>query len=266
MPTVVCTTVHKKNIKELSLLKEFLIEKRVERWQFQIGRPMGNLLYHPELVFGVEDIEELVNFCHYAMKEGGIIIDLADCIGYYSLKDVELRKQSHKGSDGVWHGCAAGKEVLGIRANGDISGCLSIRNDNYIEGNVRERSLTDLWTRQSAFAWNRELTKDKLINFCAKCQYGSACLGGCSGTKITMHNCTTYNDHCLFKVTVDHVAKDADKMSDVGELVALSRKFISSKDYQFADVFLKRALEIQPSNMESEELYRQIKSKREEVR
>jgi hypothetical protein len=142
-------------IKELPLLKKLFIERGVERWQFQIGRPMGNLNHYPELILCAEDIEGLVNFCHEAMKEGEITIDLADCIGYYSLKDVELRKRSHRDSDGVWRGCGAGKEVIGIRANGDISGCLSIRDDNFIEGNIRKIPLADLWARRGAFAWNR---------------------------------------------------------------------------------------------------------------
>jgi radical SAM protein with 4Fe4S-binding SPASM domain len=250
MPTVACTTVNRKNLKELSSLKNFLIDRNVEQWQLQLGMPMGNLLHYPELILSPDDLVELIDFCHNTMKEGRIIICLADCIGYYSLKDVEIRKYSSKGSDGIWQGCPAGKRVVGIRADGCITGCLSIRDDNFIEGNIRQTPLPEIWNRPDAFAWNRDLSKDKLTGFCGSCQYGSKCLGGCSGSKITMHNCVTRNEHCLFKVTVDRVAEDADKINDVDELLTSSHKYISSKDYQFADVFLRRALELQPFNME----------------
>lgn len=250
MPTVVCTTVNKKNIKELSRLKDIIYERGVQRWQFQIGNPMGNLLKNSELLLPREGIEELVNFCHDTMKEGRVVIDIADCIGYYSKKDIELRKMSQQSSDGVWRGCGAGKTAVGIRANGDIYGCLSIRDDKYTEGNVRIKSLCEIWSKPDAFAWNRKMSGDQLTCFCAECQYGPICLGGCSGSKIIINKSITHNDQCLFKVMVDKEREKARKMNVLKELISATRTFIDRKEYQFADVYLKRALEIEPKNIE----------------
>lgn len=250
MPTVVCTTVNKRNMNELELLSEYLKERSVQRWQFQIGRPMGNLLRYPELILQPNDIVDLINFCYDTMKKGDIVIDLADDIGYYSLKDTELRKQSSDDSDVMWQGCGAGKTVVGIRANGDISGCLSIRDRNFIEGNVRQTSLFELWTKPGAFAWNRDFSEDKLTGFCGKCQYRCACLGGCSGTKITMHNCLSHNDHCIYKVCLEREIKAAETISNVDDLINLGRKYADAGELQLADSHLQRALTLQQKNTE----------------
>lgn len=206
MPTVACTAVNKKNIQELAQVKRYLIERGVEQWQFQIAVPMGNMSHHPELVISPNDLVTVLDFCYDTMKEGRITVCLADCIGYYSIKGREIGRYADGEADGIWRGCPAGKRVVGIRANGDISGCLSIREDSFIEGNVRDASLVEIWSRPGAFAWNRGLAKETLTGFCSTCQYGAICLGGCSSTKLAMHHCITHNDYCLYNV----IAKQKD--------------------------------------------------------
>jgi MoaA/NifB/PqqE/SkfB family radical SAM enzyme len=140
MPTVVCTSVNKLNFPELPELKKLLYEKKVQRWQFQIASPMGNLLDNPELICAMDEADKLIDFTYEVMQENKIIVDLADDIGYFNIKENEIRKQSFNVERPltIWSGCQAGKCVMGIRANGDISGCLSIRDSNFIEP-VRKR-------------------------------------------------------------------------------------------------------------------------------
>lgn len=44
----------------------------------------------------------------------------------------------------------AGCKAVAIESNGDVKGCLSLQNERFIEGNIRERSLKDIWTDKKA--------------------------------------------------------------------------------------------------------------------
>ena len=70
MPTVICTSVNNRNFPELPAMKKLLYEKKVDRWQFQIASPMGNLLDHPGLICKMEEADELINFTYDVMQEG----------------------------------------------------------------------------------------------------------------------------------------------------------------------------------------------------
>ena len=206
MPISVNTSVNKRNIGELPALKEILINNNVKYWQFQIARPMGNFLKHPDLVMDRDQIQELIDFAYENTKKNDIYIQLGDDIGYYDPKQDAVFKHAHPTIQDrcCWTGCNAGKTVLGIRANGDIYGCLSIRDEHFSEGNVRETRLTELWTRPGAFAWNREMAKEKLTGFCAKCRYARQCLGGCAGSKLTFCHSLGENTYCSYRIPVSY--------------------------------------------------------------
>ncbi len=66
----------------------------------------------------------------------------AHCFGYHS----KLLPDSN-----TWKGCTAGISSLGITSNGGVAGCLSMGNNRFIEGNVRERSIIDIWKDPNSF-------------------------------------------------------------------------------------------------------------------
>ena len=49
----------------------------------------------------------------------------------------------------------------------------------FIEGNLRERPLADLWRDETTFAYNRGFSTDLLDGRCRGCEHGAACRGGC---------------------------------------------------------------------------------------
>lgn len=73
---------------------------------------------------------------------------------------------------------------LGIRYNGDIVGCLSIREPQFTEGNIRARSVIDIWNDPNSFAWCRHFSLDKMTGFCKTCVYAEKCLGGCANMRL----------------------------------------------------------------------------------
>jgi radical SAM protein with 4Fe4S-binding SPASM domain len=252
MSTVVCTSVNKMNLPEFPRMYDIILEKKVQRWQFQIASPMGNLLEHKELIIEPREVDDLIDFTFDVASKGHVIVDLADDIGYYNTKISEIRKlgSTDKDTFTVWAGCNAGKCVLGIRANGDISGCLSIRDPDFIEGNIRDVPLAEMWTSPDAFSWTRKLTKSQLRGFCVKCQYGRYCLGGCTGAKITLSGDLYDNKYCSFRLEIEREADRVSSMTDTADLIAMANKSIADEGYQWAEVYLSRAIELDPGNIE----------------
>ncbi len=95
-----------------------------------------------------------------------------------------------------WKDCYAGKNVLGIQSNGNIKGCLAL-SDKFIEGNIRERSIKDIWNDPNAFAYNRKFKFEDLGKNCKKCKYGKECKGGCITRSSSMTG-IPHNDPCCF--------------------------------------------------------------------
>jgi radical SAM protein with 4Fe4S-binding SPASM domain len=52
-------------------------------------------------------------------------------------------------------------------------------DERFIEGNLREKSLREIWEDPDAFAYNRRFTTDQLTGKCASCPRGDVCAGGC---------------------------------------------------------------------------------------
>ncbi|MDR0900458.1 MAG: SPASM domain-containing protein [Methanobrevibacter sp.] len=110
-------------------------------------------------------------------------------MGYYSNKELRTNPSKFNTLDyQLWDGCKAGIHSFGILYNGDIVGCTSFRNREYIEGNIRERTLRDIWKDNGHFLWRRNMSKDKLSGECGVCEYGSKCLGGCPYIRFSMDN------------------------------------------------------------------------------
>lgn len=182
------TTITKKNIDSLNELKYFLISEGVKCWQVQIGLPMGNLSKHTDWLLDPEQINTIIDYCYEVSQEGKINIFPADCIGYYSEKQTEIYKRS-LGVDniGEWDGCSAGISSFGLLHNGDILGCTSIRDKKFIEGNIKEKSLKEIWNDPNSFSWRRNFKKEDLKGDCVECKYSEKCLGGCTNTRLSMN-------------------------------------------------------------------------------
>lgn len=254
MSSSIVTCINKDNIEELPQLKKLLVEKGVYSWQVQVACPMGNLLDNLHLIIQPEQVDTIIDFAYETNKEGKILVYIADCVGYYNQKEVEIRKMLSRKNDsyygGYWNGCHAGKYSFGIRCTGDIIGCTSIRDDSYVEGNVRNISLPAIWESKDAFAWNRQFTKERLEGFCRHCQYGAYCFGGCSNLKITMSKSLYENKYCSFRVAVEKEMETINKITDIDKLIAAGKKYTEKGDYQFAEKYFIKALELEPNNQD----------------
>lgn len=174
------TTVMKANINLLKEIEETICKYEPTSWLIQVGSAMGRLGRYPELVAEPQDIPRVIDYICEAKKRNKVHISVGDNVGYFSDDEEELRTNTRTGKVHDFCGCFAGCLVVGIESNGNVKGCLSLQDDRFIEGNVRNESLADIWTKKGNFAYTRDFDIKNLEGHCKECDYGEICRGGCS--------------------------------------------------------------------------------------
>ena len=182
------TTVHKMNFHDLTNIKDFIIKENVN-WQIQGATPIGR--FPKELVLSDEEYYSLGLFIFAMQKklaEKKISVIGAHNLGFHSKVIPNLSTYPE------WNGCYAGKTVLGIQSNGNIKGCLAL-SDKFVEDNIRNRSIKDIWSDPESFAYNRKFKIGELGENCQGCKYGKTCKGGCT-TRSSSLTGIPHNDPC----------------------------------------------------------------------
>lgn len=192
-PSIV-TTVHKLNFSQLPKIRNLLIQHGVYYWQIQYADLIGRM--PKEAMITEAQYWDMAKFIYETQTEYKCQIDVtgADATGYMS--------DFSRSIQGQWYGCHAGMKVLGIGSDGSIRGCLSQQRDEFIEGNVRERSLIDLWNDPNAFEYNRHFDCSMLSGYCKDCIYASICKGGCSiaASASADGKYCRCNPYCLYRI------------------------------------------------------------------
>lgn len=251
MNATAITTVNKMNLGELDRLKKELVDRGVREWQVQMGCPMGNMAEHDNLVMEPADMDRIIDLAYRCMQESSIRVNLGDCVGYYSLKEIELAGNSREGA--YCRQCTAGKDTFGILHNGDILGCTSIRNPEFMEGNVRNTPLKEIWENPNSFAWSRAMRKEDLQGFCKVCRFGDDCLGGCSNSRLTMGGSIyAENRYCSYLQAAQKRIRIFEEMQDIDELAAMGRSFTQKGYWQLAETALGIALRRKGPDRDSE--------------
>ena len=237
------TTLSKRNMGNLEALKEQLIAMGVGSWQVQLGLPMGNMSDHADWILRPEEIDDVIDFCFETSLEGRIRIYPADCIGYYDVKEQAVRQKSYQTDQTLWNGCNAGIRGFGLLHNGDIIGCTSVRDRQFVEGNLRQRSLEDIWTDENSFSWRRQMHKEQLSGNCKRCVYGSRCLGGCTNTRLTtQHTIYGENHYCTYNNYLKRLAASVQKETDIPSLMERAEKAVHQGEIQEAAFIAERII------------------------
>lgn len=156
----VITTVTNRNFSELDDIFGFLAGLPVSAWMIQLGLPEGRMKM--ENFIGKEMVRILSNKILDWQKKsfGAMEVIPDDCFGYaHPMRDII-----------PWKGCHAGKDLITILSNGDVTGCPTMFMN--VCGNIRENKLSDIW--------NGDKMNDFRINLpkCDVCD-GKVCGGGC---------------------------------------------------------------------------------------
>lgn len=160
----VVTCVTRKNIGQLTQIKEYLMGAGVKAWRLFTVFPVGRAAQDPDMQLSPEQYRGLMDFIVACRKEGSIRASYG-CEGF--LGPYEGKVRDHLFS------CQAGLSIASVRVDGAISGCTSIRA-SYSQGNIYQDDFVEVWEKR--FGLFRDHTPFK-TGPCASCKWWKKCLG-----------------------------------------------------------------------------------------
>jgi len=185
IPVIVITSVHKMNLKELPLLRDVLFNRNVF-WEIQVTDVAGR--FPKKYLLDEKEFYSVGEFIYETQKmhpSGKKFVNGAHDMGYHSrvLPDITGLEE--------WNGCLAGVSLIGIESNGGVKGCSALTT-RFVEDNIRNRSIMEIWNDPDSFLYNRRFKPRDLKGFCKDCVYNNTCKGGCLETSFM----TTGYVHC----------------------------------------------------------------------
>jgi radical SAM protein with 4Fe4S-binding SPASM domain len=195
VPVSAITTLTRHNLYHLPALARQLVGHGI-RWQVQIASPNGGRMGPGDLLTPLEFYwaGAWLNLARH--KYDWTVLPVA---GAHDLGHHSARLGSVLPPGCAWEGCTAGLDTLGIQSHGGVKGCLSLP-DRFVEGNIRQRPIAELWHDPKAFALNRHFRPELLSGYCASCPYGPACRGGCSDLAQASSGSPYENAYCFRRI------------------------------------------------------------------
>ncbi len=192
------------NLNELDDIRQVLLDVGCNLWRIQMTTHTGRM--PKDFVLSLENYPKLIDKILEYKKDNTIEIDAGENIGYYGCKGMELSEEM------PYLGCFAGTRVAGICSNGDVKGCLSMQ-DQFIEGNIRDSSFTEIWDNPDGFTYNRKFTKETATGACYGCKYLPLCRGGCATTSVSATGERANNPYCIYQMEkAEGITRDDTKM------------------------------------------------------
>ena len=249
-PGSVITTVMKPNIGQLPEMQKVFEEKGVQNWQLQFGLPVGNLSKWRHYVIDPSQVKEIMDFMIHLQESSPVKPCITDCLGYWTAKSIQLLQLRPGAENACWQGCQAGKRVMGILHDGSITGCTAVRDKKFVEGNVRETPLREIWTRPGAFAWNRNRSRQDLGGFCRLCRFADLCLGGCTNVRLTMTDTADQNPYCAYRLSVEQLIPKIKRIREMGTLMKRAETAIELELYDMAVLIFQHGLSLEPDHLD----------------
>lgn len=195
------TNINRYNRDELEALYEHLRGCGVHAWQVQLTSPLGRAADRADLILQPYDLLDLMPRVARLKERAfadGILVMPGNNMGYFGPEEAVLRSQAPGDAD-HFHGCQAGRFVLGVESDGAVKGCPSLQTAHYVGGNLRDASLASIWERSPELSFARERTVDDLWGFCRSCAFAEVCLGGCTFTAHALLGRPGNNPYCHFR-------------------------------------------------------------------
>lgn len=157
------TTLHSHNFDFLTETFALVVESGATSWGVHLTFPEGKARGRPEFHLSKRQLRKLLVFVARARKSFPVI--LADEIGYTGDLEPEVRAAPFF--------CGAGRAQCVVLSDGEVVPCSTVDRSESA-GNIRERSLEDIW--HSGFA---EIRNYRPSGKCAACEFAPMCGGGC---------------------------------------------------------------------------------------
>jgi radical SAM protein with 4Fe4S-binding SPASM domain len=199
MVATVNTQINTRSIPQLRELMDIIIEAGATNWQLAITVAMGNAADNPDLLLQPYQMLELMPLLaelSIEARERGLFIQPANNIGYFGPHESTIRNVIQ--DEIHWHGCNAGDTIFGIEADGTIKSCPGLPRV-YAGGNVRDKSLREIWETAEPLAFTRRRTVDDLWGYCHGCYYAEVCMAGCTWTSHALFGRAGNNPMCHYR-------------------------------------------------------------------
>jgi radical SAM protein with 4Fe4S-binding SPASM domain len=196
IPVSANTQIGRAGMTEVEALTEVLMDHGIHSWQPSFTVPLGRAADDPDLLlepYQMLEVMPMIARVAERMKARRVTLWPGNDVGYFGPYESLLRgsmPQGHMGS------CGAGRAILGIEANGDLKGCLSLPSKDYVGGNVRDHRIVDIWERANALRFTRSRSVDELWGYCRDCYYNDVCFGGCTMTCHVLAGRAGNNPYC----------------------------------------------------------------------
>lgn len=196
VPVSVNTQIGRAGMTEVEALTELLMDHGIHSWQPSFTVPLGRAADDPDLLlepYQMVEVMPMIARVARRMKARNVRLWPGNDVGYFGPYESLFRGTLPRGH---MASCGAGRAILGIEANGDLKGCLSLPSKEYVGGNVRDHRIQDLWERAPALRFTRQRNSGELWGYCRDCYYSDVCLGGCTMTCHVLAGRTGNNPYC----------------------------------------------------------------------
>ena len=186
-------------IPQLAEVMDVIIAAGAKYWQVQLTVAMGNAVDNDDVLLQPYELATLMPLLarlHEAGRERDLVLLPGNNVGYFGPYDVLWRGPDR----GHYPGCPAGQNVIGLEADGSLKGCPSLATHRYSAGNVRDKSIAEMWAEHPTLRFNRERGLDDLWGFCRSCYYAPVCRGGCTWTADSLFGRRGNNPYCHYRV------------------------------------------------------------------
>ncbi len=163
----VVTCVHPRNLHRLEEIRASLRAHGVRSWRLFTISPMGRAIGRTELFLDAAGYQDLLRQILRWRREDGPSVRLSES-GYLGPR-FECRVRNGP------YFCAAGIQIAGIHANGDIAACPNI-DPGFVQGNIAHDDFLERWDRGYAPFRNRDWMRSR-CGECAGCGEWSLCRG-----------------------------------------------------------------------------------------
>ena len=196
------TTFHKLNFNEFFQIRDIIVNRGLD-WHINVASLIGR--FPKKFLLSYEEYYEL-GFLIAALqkKYSKNKIFVGHNLGFNSKYIPNLTPSPE------WQGCHAGIRTLGIKSNGDINGCLPLP-DRFTEGNIKEKSIIDIWNSNESFRYNRIFNEDDIGGFCKRCKYRISCKGGCTLNSSTLTGKLRRDPYCFYRIEQELFGRNIDK-------------------------------------------------------
>jgi radical SAM protein with 4Fe4S-binding SPASM domain len=171
LPFQIAPLLHAGNWTQLREIAEFARDIGSEAVELFDFVPAGRAKMHPDYELGTEERKKIIEETISLQRKGDLTFRVIGLPQYWPIVERTVPEDEILSSF-VRSCCAAGTRYITIMSNGDVIPCMVLQVK---VGNVRERSLVEIWRNSQLLQDLRN--RDNLKGKCGICRYRKTCAG-----------------------------------------------------------------------------------------